>query len=96
MREPVELRNVYSTVSGYSTQELKVLWHRNSKKLSHLQKLQKYEIIKNNLIKKWNIGILKIIKHLNILKEIEKALHVHRLEELKVLVLHIIQSGSQT
>lgn len=96
MREPVELRNVYSTVSGYSTQELKVLWHRNSKKLSHLQKLQKYEIIKNNLIKKWNIGILKIIKHLNILKEIEKALHVHRLEELKVLILHIIQSGSQT
>lgn len=96
MREHVELRNVYSTVSGYSTQELKVLWHRNSKKLSHLQKLQKYEIIKNNLIKKWNIGILKIIKHLNILKEIEKALHVHRLEELKVLVLHIIQSGSQT
>lgn len=96
MREPVELRNVYSTVSGYSTQELKVLWHRNSKKLSHLQKLQKYEIIKNNLIKKWNIGILKIIKYLNILKEIEKALHVHRLEELKVLVLHIIQSGSQT
>lgn len=87
---------MYSTVSGYSTQELKVLWHRNSKKLSHLQKLQKYEIIKNNLIKKWNIGILKIIKHLNILKEIEKALHVHRLEELKVLILHIIQSGSQT
>lgn len=49
----------------------------------------------NKHSKKQNIGIIKIIKYLNILKEIEKALDVHRLEELKVLVLHIIQSGPQ-